>query len=98
MFAILPNILPANRAYINKYIDDVYQDVTTLESSVNYCYINKRLQDKFKSYVKGEEARLEEELKCVRYDIDDLVTVTKVTGTGRIERVCIRSLPGAIAN
>ncbi|KAF8589615.1 hypothetical protein K439DRAFT_1521372 [Ramaria rubella] len=68
MFAILPHIHPANRAPVHKYLEEVYQDITTVEASVNRCFINETLQEKFRDYLDGEEARLKRNLHAVKYN------------------------------
>ncbi|KAF8589617.1 hypothetical protein K439DRAFT_1332394 [Ramaria rubella] len=84
MFAILPHILPANRGPVHKYLGEVYQDITTVEASVNPCFINETLQARFKDHLDGEEARLKKNLDTVRYDIDAMDTLILITGAGRI--------------
>ncbi|KAJ7228211.1 hypothetical protein GGX14DRAFT_346568 [Mycena pura] len=86
MFAVRLNVLPANRVSVNKYLDTIYQGVTTLHSGLNQCYINESLQEKFDSYFESEEVRLRGNLEAVQYDIDALNTLYLVTGQGRIER------------
>ncbi|KAF7355741.1 hypothetical protein MSAN_01492000 [Mycena sanguinolenta] len=86
MFALRLHVLPANRVSVNKYLESIYHDVTTLHSGLNPCFINESLQEKFTSYVDAEEARLRGNLEAVSYDIDALNTLYLVTGQGRIER------------
>lgn len=87
MFAILPHILPANQAAVNKYLVQIYKDVTTIQASVNPCYINEALQAKFADYLDSEEARLRKNLETVHYDIDEMDTLALITGPGRIGKV-----------
>jgi hypothetical protein len=87
MFAIMPSILPANRAYANEYLDLCYQGITSLESAIGPCFITESLQEKFRSYVEAEENRLRHNLKAVRFDIDARDTLELIMGPGRIERV-----------
>ena len=91
MYAILPNILPANRASVNDYLETIYVDITTLTNAVNHCPFNDALQAKFQSYNESEEARLKTNLEAVDYRIDGEDTLALVTGSGRIERVGSRS-------
>lgn len=49
--------------------------------------VNDALQEKFRSFVEDEEARLERNLDAVDYDIDAADTLVLVTGEGRIEKV-----------
>ncbi|KAF7297297.1 hypothetical protein MIND_00962900 [Mycena indigotica] len=86
MFALRTLVLPANRASINSYLEEIYQGVTTLESGLQPCYVNEALQEKFALYVDAEEARLRGNLEAVDYDLDAANTLTLVTGDGRIER------------
>lgn len=89
MFALRLNVLPANRASVNKYLDTIYHGVTTLHSALNPCYINESLQEKFNSYVEAEETRLRGNLEAISYDIDAPNTLSLITGEGRIERVSL---------
>ncbi|KAJ7115777.1 hypothetical protein C8R44DRAFT_213727 [Mycena epipterygia] len=86
MFALRALVLPANRTAVNSYLEAIYQGVTSLESALAPCYVNEALQEKFSSYVEGEEARLRGNLEAVDYDLDAANTLTLVTGQGRIER------------
>ncbi|KAJ7849789.1 hypothetical protein B0H14DRAFT_3866764 [Mycena olivaceomarginata] len=86
MFAIMPSVLPSNRAYANDYLDLVYRGVTSLESAIAPCFITESLQEKFRSYVEAEENRLRDNLRDVRFDIDARDTLELVVGPGRIER------------
>ncbi|KAJ6588495.1 hypothetical protein B0H19DRAFT_978427 [Mycena capillaripes] len=91
MFAILPKILPVNKSSANVYLRKIYEGVYTLTASLNYCYINDGLQERFTTYVDAEEARirgssLTGNLEAVQYDIDASDTLELVTGEGRIDR------------
>ncbi|KAJ6561494.1 hypothetical protein DFH09DRAFT_1160085 [Mycena vulgaris] len=86
MFAVSLNVMPANRGPVNKYLDSIYNGVTTLHAGLNPCYINENLQEKFTSYVEAEEARLRGNLEAISYDIDASNTLSLITGQGRIER------------
>lgn len=88
IFAILPNILPANRSSVHNYINKIYEITTTIVASVNVCNdTNEALQARFSSYVEAEEARIRGNLEAVEYDIDADDTLSLVVGPGRIERV-----------
>ncbi|KAJ6588466.1 hypothetical protein B0H19DRAFT_1099542 [Mycena capillaripes] len=86
MFAIMPKILPANKSFVDDYIETVYQKVYTLAESLNACWINEALHEKFASYIQSEEARIRGNLEAVQYDIDASDTLELVTGAGRIDR------------
>ena len=86
MFAIRPQIHPANRNAVDKYLQTVWQKLTTLTSSFICTYQSDALQDRFKSYVEEEEQRLREGLETVKYDIDAMDTLLLITGPGRIEK------------
>ena len=97
MFAIRPQIHPANRNAVDKYLQTVWQKLTTLTSSFICTYQSDALQDRFKSYVEEEEQRLREGLETVKYDIDAMDTLSLITGGGRIERVCDCDLSAALS-
>ncbi|KAF8498939.1 hypothetical protein BU17DRAFT_102863 [Hysterangium stoloniferum] len=84
MFAILPNITDINLPHIHKYLDQVYQDVTTVEASVNPCFVNEALRAKFSDYTESEEMRLRKKLETIQYDIDHADTLLLINGGGRI--------------
>ncbi|PIL33838.1 hypothetical protein GSI_03544 [Ganoderma sinense ZZ0214-1] len=88
MVAIRPHIHPLNRNAVDKYLNTVWQKVTTLTLSfVGADQPNSdSLQERFRSYVEAEEKRLREGLETVQYDIDAMDTVWLVTGPGRIEK------------
>ncbi|KAF8178111.1 hypothetical protein K438DRAFT_1938825 [Mycena galopus ATCC 62051] len=86
MFAIMPKILPVNKSSANRYLKTIYRDVYSLTASVNACYVNDGLQERFASYVEAEEARIRRNLESVRYDIDEAATLELVTGEGRIDK------------
>ncbi|PIL33826.1 hypothetical protein GSI_03532 [Ganoderma sinense ZZ0214-1] len=75
MFAIRPHIHPANRHAVDKYLQSVWQKITTLTLSFVNTNQPDSLQDRFKSYVEAEENRLREGLETVRYDIDAMDTL-----------------------
>ncbi|KAJ7727702.1 hypothetical protein B0H14DRAFT_3618757 [Mycena olivaceomarginata] len=83
MFALRLHVLPANRGSVNKYLNSIYNGVTTLHSGLNACYINESLQEKFHSYVEAEEAQPRGNLEAISYDIDALNTLYLISGQGR---------------
>ncbi|KAJ7057168.1 hypothetical protein C8F01DRAFT_1257088 [Mycena amicta] len=72
MFAILPLILPANKAAVNGYLNKISTEVYSLTAALNYCPFNTALQVC--------------NLEAVKYAIDTRDTLELVTGEGRIER------------
>ncbi|KAJ6570836.1 hypothetical protein DFH09DRAFT_1462750 [Mycena vulgaris] len=58
MFAILPDISPLNKSAVNEYLKTIYINLYTLTASVNPCYVNDALQERFMEYVTAEEARI----------------------------------------
>jgi hypothetical protein len=44
MFAILPRILPVNKASCNEYLEEVYAPIYSLTASLSSCYVNEGLQ------------------------------------------------------
>ncbi|KAF8516802.1 hypothetical protein JB92DRAFT_2909317 [Gautieria morchelliformis] len=89
MFAVLPTVKPENRNAVNDYLLAVYEPVTTLIDSINYCPRSDALRARFKSYTDSEEERLRINLDEVDYDIDARDTLALVTGPGRIERFAL---------
>ncbi|KAF8516788.1 hypothetical protein JB92DRAFT_2909192 [Gautieria morchelliformis] len=89
MFAVLPTIRPENRNAVNDYLLAVYEPVTTLIDSINYCPRSDALRARFKSYTDSEEERLRINLDEIDYDIDAMDTLALVTGPGRIERFAL---------
>ena len=87
MFAIRPQIHPANRHAVNKYLQTIWKKISTLSNSVIRTTQPESLQERFKSYVEAEEQRLREGLETAKYDIDATDTLLLVTGPGRIEKV-----------
>lgn len=87
MFAILPRVRDANRASVTAYMSSVYTFVMTVVDSVNPTAVNDALQVRFKGYIEAEESRLKGNLEAIQYDIDDLDTLSLITGPGRIEKV-----------
>ncbi|KAI1783152.1 hypothetical protein LXA43DRAFT_1187180 [Ganoderma leucocontextum] len=86
MFSIRPYIHPANRNAVDKYLQTVWQRISTLTLSFVNANQPDSLQERFKSYVDAQEQRLREGLETVRYDIDAMDTLLLVTGPGRIEK------------
>ncbi|TBU55048.1 hypothetical protein BD310DRAFT_934540 [Dichomitus squalens] len=86
MFAIRPQVHPANRNAVDKYLRTVWRKLSTLTSSLVTTYQSDALQERFKSYVEEEEQRLREGLETVKYDIDAMDTLLLTTGPGRIEK------------
>ncbi|KAJ7216565.1 hypothetical protein GGX14DRAFT_696336 [Mycena pura] len=86
MFAIVSHVKPENKSVVNHYLKTVYQGVYTLVDSLNVCYINSTLQEKFQSYIEAEEARIRGNLETTKYDIDSLDTLELITGDGRIDK------------
>ncbi|KAH9913469.1 uncharacterized protein BXZ73DRAFT_106942 [Epithele typhae] len=86
MFAIRSQIHPANRSAVDKYLRLVWKRVCTLTSSLATTYQSEALDERFKSYVDGEEQRLREGLETAKYKIDEVETLALITGPGRIEQ------------
>lgn len=87
MFAILPRVPDANRVSVAAYIKRIYELVMTFVDSINDAAVNDALQARFKSYTEAEESRLRKGLEDVKHDIDQLDTLSLITGPGRIEKV-----------
>lgn len=87
MFAIKSLILPANRRFVEKYLDSVWSLVTELTTGFRRAEWSDALRERFQSYVLAEEEKMREQLEIVRYDIDAADTLLLITGPGRIEKV-----------
>ncbi|KAM5543353.1 hypothetical protein V8D89_003227 [Ganoderma adspersum] len=92
MFAIRSRIHPANRNVVDKYLQTVWQKITTLTASFVNANQPDSLYERFKSYVEAEEQRLRQGLETVGYDIEAMDTLLLVTGPGRIEKVVLSSI------
>ncbi|KAJ7668060.1 hypothetical protein B0H17DRAFT_1336028 [Mycena rosella] len=86
MFSMLPHIDPINKSSATNYLEAVDAAVYTLTASLDPCYVNESLQERFATCVVAEEARIRANLEAVDYDIDASDTLVLVTGKGRIDR------------
>ena len=87
MFAIKPLVLPANRRFLERYLDSIWSPVTELTMGFRRASWSAELRERFESYVLVEEERMREQLEDIRYDIDAADTLSLVIGPGRIEKV-----------
>ncbi len=87
MFAVKSLVLPANRRFVERYLDSVWSLTTELTMGFRRAEWSNAMRDKFESYVVEEEDRMRKKLETIRYDIDGADTLTLVTGPGRIEKV-----------
>ncbi|KAI0762326.1 hypothetical protein C8Q74DRAFT_143012 [Fomes fomentarius] len=86
MFTIKSLVLPANRRFVEKYLDSVWSLVTELTTGFRRAEWSDALRERFQSYVLAEEEKMREQLEIVRYDIDAADTLLLITGPGRIEK------------
>ena len=89
MFAIKSLVLPANRRFVERYLDSVWSLITELTNGFRRAEWNDAMREKFQSYVVEEENKMRERLETIRYDIDAADTLVLVTGPGRIEKVLL---------
>ena len=87
MFALKPWIHPENRPMVDKYLDEMWLPLMLSVMGLQPLPLNEKMQRRFKEYVDAEEQRLKRNLETVRYRIDDLTTLSIVTGPGQIEKV-----------
>ena len=87
MFAVKSLVLPANRRFIERYLDSVWSLITELTMGFRRAEWSDMMRNKFESYVMEEEDRMRRKLEAIRYDIDGTDTLILVTGPGRIEKV-----------
>ena len=93
MFAIKSLVLPANRRFVERYLDSVWSFVTELTSGFRRAEWSHVLREKFHSHVARQEVEMRERLETVRYDIDAADTLLLVIGPGRIEKVSSNIVP-----
>ncbi|TBU41129.1 hypothetical protein BD309DRAFT_868889 [Dichomitus squalens] len=86
MFAVKSHVLPANRRFVERYLDSVWSLITELTTGFRRAEWNDAMRENFQSYVVDEENRMRERLETIRYDIDAADTLILVTGPGRIEK------------
>ncbi|KAH9855711.1 hypothetical protein C2E23DRAFT_723446 [Lenzites betulinus] len=86
MFAVKAHILPANRRFVEQYLDVVWSPITELTTGFRPIERNDVVEDRFRSYVDAEEKRLRDALEDIKYDIDAGDILQLVTGPGRIEK------------
>ena len=87
MFAIKTGVLPANRRFIDYYLDRVWSWVTELTSGFRRAEWTDVMRDRFQSYISEEETKMRLKLDLVRHDIDAADTLLLIIGTGRVEKV-----------
>ena len=96
MFGLLSKILPENRPFAHKYLQQVWKRIYEIISSLHSRHVPYSLEGRFTSYVKSEESRLKANLAEIRYDIDEMDTLKLVTGPGRIEKVLSKFLESMV--
>ncbi|KAJ6578128.1 hypothetical protein B0H19DRAFT_1230009 [Mycena capillaripes] len=78
--------MPGNQRYVNDYIENIWQHVTALTSSIErYDSPPPWLEEKFAPYIQSEETSLKERLEKIQYDIDAVETVSLILRGERIE-------------
>jgi hypothetical protein len=85
MFQLLESgVLPENRTIVAGFLGHYnFVQLELMLRSVSPYYYNLDaydLDDKLRSYTKEEEARMEKNLKGVAYEIDDMNTLSLITG------------------
>ncbi|RDX45005.1 hypothetical protein OH76DRAFT_1457767 [Lentinus brumalis] len=86
MFAIKSDVLPANRRFVDYYLDSVWSWITELTTGFRRAEWSDTMRDRFQSYVLEEEVKMRRKLELVRHDIDAADTLLLVIGTGRVEK------------
>lgn len=89
MFAVKAQVLPANRRFVDYYLDRVWSWVTELTTGFRRAEWSDAMRDRFQSYISEEEAKMRSKLALVRHDIDAADTLLLIIGTGRVEKVRI---------
>ncbi|PCH42592.1 hypothetical protein WOLCODRAFT_102387 [Wolfiporia cocos MD-104 SS10] len=86
MFKLKSSVHDANRYIVDEYLNDIWQPVTLLTSSLQSLALPENVQARFQDYIEAEEQRLWKLLQRVQYHLDDQNTLLLVTGLGRIEQ------------
>jgi hypothetical protein len=93
MEGVRTTVLAPNQEAVDEYFSTVWEPVHTLTAAVipldNFYGV-----EKFTSYFESEEARLGKNLRDVDYVVDEVDTLTLITGGGRIEKVRINHCIG----
>lgn len=84
-------MLHSNRVIVDAYLSDqVFVQLDLLVRSVTPTVNHDaELEHRMSPYVSQEEARMEQNLEAVAFDIDDENTLSLIMGPGRIERVSV---------
>ncbi|KAL6299183.1 hypothetical protein BKA93DRAFT_612607 [Sparassis latifolia] len=86
MFAIKEEVYATNGPYVDEYLHTVWAGITSLTCSVRPMTSSDNLQARFKSRMDAEEERIRTNLEAVRYNINDMETLSLITGPGTIEK------------
>lgn len=89
MFAVLGQVLPQNRRFVDDYIDYTWRAVMIMTSSLEDQRDSLDLEDcmpHFEEHIEAEKKSLEEDLERTGYHIPDDATV-RVILDGPIEQV-----------
>jgi hypothetical protein len=95
MYANRKDLLPTNRAIVDLYLGSfTIQKVDLIMYSLEPFATNldDNLKQKSLRYAKEEERRMEANLSLIAYEIDAPATLALITGSGRIEKVCLLSI------
>ncbi|GBE88956.1 hypothetical protein SCP_1403640 [Sparassis crispa] len=87
MFAIKEEVYATNGPYVDEYLHTVWAGITSLTCSMRPMTSSDNLQARFKSRMDAEEERIRTNLEAVRYNINDMETLSLITGPGTIEKV-----------
>ncbi|TFY62185.1 hypothetical protein EVJ58_g4026 [Rhodofomes roseus] len=86
MFALKPCIHPQNRQLVERYLNHTWEQLMFSTMPLEPLTLLDKVQRRFGDYVVSEETRLKRNLETIRYRVDDLTTLSIVTGPGRIEK------------
>ncbi|KAI0716121.1 hypothetical protein C8T65DRAFT_707355 [Cerioporus squamosus] len=86
MFAIKSDVLPANRRFVDYYLDSVWSWITELTTGFRRAEWSDTMRDRFQTHILEEEVKMRRKLELVRHDIDAADTLLLIIGTGRIEK------------
>ncbi|KAH9917244.1 uncharacterized protein B0H18DRAFT_40293 [Fomitopsis serialis] len=86
MFALKPWIHHQNRQMAERYLGEIWQQVMFVIMPLQPIELHDKVQHRFEAYAASEEQRIERNLETIRYRVDDLATLSIITGPGRIEK------------
>ncbi|KAF5344487.1 hypothetical protein D9758_014131 [Tetrapyrgos nigripes] len=88
MNALLDDMLPVNRPFVDRYLDHmlILDQILSSTAPAKKDTLDIRLIEKAEAYMKTEEARMERKLDALQYNIDAQDTLALIIGRSQIDR------------